>query len=168
MWLSFLSSFAKEFPFSYDAVRGHVMNPRTQNILAIIIIAGVGLLFLINLRHFFFDEKQEGYLPQDNVMGVAIMHKKKPYTLNFDQQREVVELLNRSLSVGIKREQGEEKPDFDSLIIYLFNGGEIKVTPLSWQDQSLVFSAHPWQNADYFKDTSGGKLYELLKTTYDP
>ena len=113
------------------------MNNRTFNILGLIVLSVVGLLFLINLRQYLFADKQEGFLIQDRINGMAVLHKKKLYTLSFDQQKEVVRLLNQSLPVkGVGSDQSKEEPDFDKIVIYLFDADPINVTPLAWTDRS--------------------------------
>lgn len=145
------------------------MNNKTLSILATIVGCGVALLLLINTRDFLTREPPKKYITQDDVRGMAILHKKKLYTLNFDQQKEAIHLLNlATASSQIQGTISKETPDFSKIVIYVFDGDPIEIIPLAWEDHALVFSAPLWHRDGYLRDTSNGKLYDLLKNTYDP
>lgn len=145
------------------------MSNRTLIYLTGLVIVGMMVLLAINMGSILTGQpKTEGYLRYNHVRGVAISHNQILYTLNFNQQNRVVEILNRAVKVaGVKPSNGE-KPDFDKLIIYQFDQkADLQITPIAYVDNNLVFSVPEWESGGYLMELSAGDLRRLLSTTYD-
>lgn len=103
----------------------------------------------------------------NDIRGSAVVYKGKTYTLNFLQQTRFVDFLNRSLLLG-DIESRTAKPPFDKIIIYLFGGKEIELTPVNISDDNVYFSAPALQKNGYLQDVTQGRMLQLLEGTYGP
>lgn len=109
------------------------------------------------------------YFGPNDIRGSAIVYKGKPYTLNFLQQTRFIDFLNRALAVGkIEPSASTSSHPFDRIVIYLFNGKEIELTPAGISDDNIYFSAPALQKNGYLQDVTQGRLLQLLKGTYGP
>lgn len=146
------------------------MSNRTLFYLTLLVLAGMAVLLGLNLSSIFKGKPEsQPYLQYNGVRGMAIEHKGLLYTLSFQQQNQVIELLNQVDSVQNVGKGSQQKPDFTKLIVYLFDDKEdIVITPIAYVNQDLVFSAPQWSLNHYFMDVSEGQLQTLLSKTYDP
>jgi hypothetical protein len=142
------------------------MDNRLMTMMAIFVVLGIALLFVINLTPVLQKPITQTYLARDTVRGVEVVHKGKPYTLNFEQQNSMITLLNASLP--IKAGVPTSSLDFEKVIIYVFDAPNIILTPISYVDENLVFSVPNWNKAGFLKDNSAGELKKLISQTYDP
>lgn len=145
------------------------MNNQTVFTISLLVIIGLGVLFTINISSILRGkETEEAYLKFNSVRGMAIERSKLTYTLNFDQQNDIVSILNRSVRVvGVKPDK-RQKPDIEKLVIYQFgNKPDIIITPIAYIDQNLVYSAPAWNTDSYLMELSDGELQKLIAQTYD-
>ncbi len=107
------------------------------------------------------------YFGPNDIRGSAIVYKGKPYTFNFLQQTRFIDFLNRTITVGTLESHNTKLP-FDKIVIYLFGGKEIELTPVDLSDDNIYFSAPALQKDGYVQDVTQGRLLQLLKGTYGP
>lgn len=131
-----------------------------------IIIVGILFLFGMNVPIFFQNkntQKTQELFSLENIKGMAIEHKSKLYTLNFNQQTQMVRLLNNNqLSTYAKKTP--EKLDFEKIVVYRFNQPDLEIVPLAFEQSQLLFAV----DGKVFEELSNGKLKQLLTETYDP
>lgn len=143
------------------------MNNRTITYLIIAVVVAIGLLLLVNTLTFFQPGASEKYLSPNTVRGVAVEHNKKLYTLNFEQQNELLALLNRAVPTG-KVLPNSPPTDAQKIIIYQFNQlPDIVITPIGYIDDELLFTTPTWNSNSLIRDISRGELKKLLSQTYD-
>lgn len=145
------------------------MNNRILVALTSAVILGMLVLLALNMTSILTGQPGgQTYLRYNHVRGVAIQHNQLLYTLNFSQQNQVIDLLNRSIRVVGFKPGKNEKPDFDQIIIYLFDGKpDVILTPVAYVDDNLVFTAPAWDKEGYLMELSEGDLKNLLSKTYD-
>lgn len=144
------------------------MNNSTLIWLAGLGVLGIVVLLFINTIPMIWAPSSETYLKYNDIKGIAVEHKEKLYTLNFEQQNELIGYLNRSLPItDAKVPNKKNKLDISKIVIYQFKGPDLILTPIEYKNNSLIFSAPGW-NTDLMKDTSGGSMQQLLSTTFDP
>jgi hypothetical protein len=146
------------------------MENRTLVYLTSFVILSMLILLGINMTSILTGEpKTQTYLQYNNVRGMAVVHNQLPYTLNFDQQNAIVDIINRSVRVVGVKPGKRQKPDIEQLIVYQFDDQpDLVIEPIAYVDQNLVFSVPQWETKGYFMELSDGGLYNLLSTTYDP
>jgi hypothetical protein len=136
--------------------------------MTLLVLVAIAALFAINLTQIFEgDSPAQNYLKFNHVRGMAVRHKQLLYTLNFDQQNDVIQFLNRSVRLEAIKTEGQIKPEIDKIIVYLFEEpSKIEITPIAYIDRNLIYSAPQWGEG-YFMDVSDGQLQHLLSQTYD-
>jgi hypothetical protein len=144
------------------------MSDRTLFFLTCAVILGMGVIFVINIMPIMEPHPSERYLSFNHVRGMAVVHNQKEYTLNFEQQNTVIDLINRSIPTAEKLSKSPSPFPFSRLIIYLFNAPNVEITPLESIDNNLIFSAPAWNVQGQMKDLSNGDLKKLLMQTYGP
>ncbi len=107
------------------------------------------------------------YFGPNDIRGSAIVYKGKAYTLNFLEQTRFVDFLNRTIVVNELQSRASKIP-FDKIIVYLFGGKEIELTPVGSSDNNVYFSAPVLQKNGYLQDVTQGRLLALLEGTYGP
>lgn len=145
------------------------MNNQTVFTISLLVIIGLGVLFTANIRSILKGKgTDETYLKFNSVRGMAVEHNKLTYTLNFDQQNEIISILNKSVRVvGVKPDK-RQKPNIQKLIVYQFGDQpDLVITPIAYINQNLVFSAPAWNTDNYLMELSNGELQKLLAQTYD-
>lgn len=146
------------------------MSNQTVFTIALLVIIGLGILFALNISTIMQGKDvDEVYLKYNSVRGMSVEHNKLQYTLNFDQQNNIISILNRSVRVvGVKPDK-RQKPDIEKLVIYQFgNDPDIVITPIAYINNNLVYSAPAWNADNYLMELSNGKLQKLFAQTYDP
>lgn len=144
------------------------MDNRSLTYLTAIVLAGTGILLVMNILPIFWSPVNEKYLSYNGVKGIAVVHDGKYYTLNFNQQNETIDMLNMSLKVGKQSVQSSEgKPSFDKIVIYLFNAPDMELTPVAMQSGSIIFQAPSWNPDGYMKEVSKGEFKKLIENAYD-
>lgn len=145
------------------------MSNKTLLYLTGAVLVGIAALFLVNIASIFESTNPQPYLKFNSVRGIAVQHAGKLYTLNFDQQKEFISILNHVVSTSEMRGEALKRPLIDKIIIYQFNGEpDIQLTPVSQHDQNLVLKTTKWNTDGYVMDISNGSLINLLSQTYDP
>lgn len=125
------------------------------------------LVILLNVIPFFWTPGTDTYIRQDAVRGMAIKRKDLLYTLNFDQQKRVVDILNRAIPVGDPKSVATDPPlDFQAIVIYRFDQPDITIIPLRWVEKNLLFSAIEWSES-HLLEVSHDELFALIPTTFD-
>lgn len=134
----------------------------------IIGLGAIAIALVLNLISLFFLEKPETYLRYNDVRGMAVVHQGIPYTLNFEQQNEVVEILNRSIPVDSNYlTNTNTQPEFEKIVIYRFHKPDLELKSIAYVDGNYLFSAPEWQKTGYLREVTKGKLKALLSQTYD-
>lgn len=144
------------------------MNNRSLITMTMVVIAGIAILLGINLFYTFRNAyPQEAYLKYNSIRGSAIEYQGKLYTLNFDQQKALIEAINHSIRTA-EPPAGGNKPNFTKIIIYRFNAPDVVITPIAFVEGNLVYSAPQLIAApDSLKEQTGGQLEKILSQTYD-
>lgn len=146
------------------------MNNRTLVILTSLVILGMIVLLGLNMKSVLTGEPEgETYLKYNQVRGMAVTYHKLPYTLNFKEQNQAIDMINRSVRVVGVKPGKRQKPEIDNIIIYQFDGKpDLILYPVAYIDKNLVFSVPQWDTKDYFMELSEGDLHHLITQTYDP
>lgn len=155
------------------------MSSRTITYLIVAVIAGFIILMGMNIAGT-FGLLPAKYIAPDDVKGVAIEHDGKMYTLNFEQQKKVLDILNRTIVVT-----GEEAKkinptlpvDVSKIVIYRFKGDDIDVKPVGYvgndsknpidRIMTMVFSVPAWNKKSYLEESFPNEMMHVLSTTFD-
>ncbi len=130
-------------------------------------IIALFLVILLNIIPLFWSPNSEEYIAQDHVEGVSLVVKNVPYTLNFDQQKATIDILNRAIPIGQYQSAQDDPPIFfDTIEIYRFDQKPVTIKPLAWVNENLVFSAPAWSEGNLM-EVSKRELYEILNEAYD-
>jgi hypothetical protein len=145
------------------------MNNRTLIYLTGFVIIGMLVLLALNMTSILTRQPEsQAYLKFNDVRGMAINHNQLLYTLNFNQQNKVIEILNRSVRVVGVNPGKRQKPDFEKMIVYQFEGKpDLVINPIAYVDKNLVFSVPEWDPSGYLMELSEGDLQDLLSKSYD-
>jgi len=126
-------------------------------------------LLLLNSVPLIWSPPKEKYIKYNDVRGMAIEHQQKLYTLNFQQQNEVIGYVNKSLTVPQTSVKNvNSKLDFTKIIIYRFNAPDMILIPIEYNDNNLIFSNSELNPSGLMRDTSRGGLKNVLANAYDP
>lgn len=133
-------------------------------------LIGMVILFAVNLQALFSGHPiQEKYLKYNQVRGIAARYNQTLYTLNFQQQNELIDIFNQSFETEKIKEGVRQTPNIDKIVIYQFEGKpDLIITPLTYVEDDLVFSVPQWNPNGYLLDVSEGRLRKLLSQTFDP
>lgn len=94
------------------------MNRRSLIYLVSTIVVCSLILLVIGLLPRLLQPAKPLILPPNDVRGMAFLSKDQPYTLNFEQQNQIVQAINQ----GEKIPQLQTcAPSADKLVIYRFN-----------------------------------------------
>lgn len=145
------------------------MNNRTLVILTALVLLSMILLFSINLTNILTGKPpNQVYLKYNDVRGMATSHNQLLYTLNFQQQNHVIDILNEAVPLKEIQPGQRQTPSIQQIIIYQFQGNpDIVLTPIAYVDQHLIFAAPQWQPDGYLMEHNKGDLHKLLSQTYD-
>jgi hypothetical protein len=137
--------------------------------LTALVLVAMGVLFILNIEKILHGQTgSEIYLKYNDVAGIGVKHKGLTYTLNFDQQNKMVELLNHSLKVTLIDSGNRQTPDIEQIVIYRLEGkAPLTLLPVAYVDEQLIYSNEEWNAGGYLKDVSNGSLKKLLAETYD-
>ncbi|MBN9378237.1 MAG: hypothetical protein BGO14_06180 [Chlamydiales bacterium 38-26] len=126
-------------------------------------------LLLFNSVPLIWSPPKEKYIKYNDVRGIAIEHEQKLYTLNFQQQNEVIGYVNKSLTTPQSSVKNvKSKLDFTKIIIYRFNAPDMILIPIEYNDNNLIFSNSELNPSGLMRDTSRGGLKNVLANAYDP
>jgi hypothetical protein len=145
------------------------MTNRTLFSLTALVILGIAILLGLNMTSILTGEpKSQTYLKYNEVRGMAIGHNQLLYTLNFQQQNTVIEILNKAAHVLEIPPGKHQKPNIDRIVVYQFNKPDLLITPIAYMDQNFIFSVPEWIENGYLMELSDGDLHQLLSQAYDP
>lgn len=145
------------------------MSNRTLFWMTGLVIASMVLLLLLNSIPLIWTPKTEKYLKYNDVRGMAIEHKQKLYTLNFQQQNDLIGYLNQALPIPNSSIQNiKSAVDYTKIIIYRFGSPDIEITPIEYKNHNLVFYSPDWNAKGLMREVSGGGLENLIPLTFDP
>jgi hypothetical protein len=146
------------------------MTNRTLLYLTLLVIFGMAILFAINMTSILTGQPEsQTYLQYNNVRGMAVAHNQLLYTLNFKQQNQVIDILNRAVRVVGVKPGKRQKPTIEKIVVYQFdNKPDLIINPIAYVDQNLVFSIPQLEKDNYLMELSEGDLQQLLSQTYDP
>ncbi|MBS4163969.1 Uncharacterized protein PRO82_001278 [Candidatus Protochlamydia amoebophila] len=146
------------------------MTNKTLVYLTFLVLIGMAILFALNMTSLLSGQPDnQTYLKYNQVKGIAVSHNKKLYTLNFKQQNDLIEILNRAVRVVGVKPGKRQRPNIDQIIIYQFKDQpDIVITPIAYVDNNLVFSVPSWNKDTYLMDISDGRLLQLISQTFDP
>jgi hypothetical protein len=82
----------------------------------------MAFMFYINLTPLFLTIPTHPFISYNEVSGIAIEKENILYTLNFDQQNNMLKYLNDNQSSLVSK---QPPLDFEKMIIYRFNQPEI-------------------------------------------
>lgn len=146
------------------------MYQRSMLYLSLILLLCLGVLFLVNVKNIVqvSSATPDAYFHHNDIKGIAVEYKQRLYTLNFKQQNDVIDILNRAIPIE-KIIHIDKKPDFSRLIVYTFDKRqEIEFTPLAFNNDDLIFYAPKLIPKGYLMEVSAGELHELLANAHDP
>lgn len=146
------------------------MNNRTFVYLTGLVIIGMLVLLALNMTSILTGQPEgQEFLKYNHVRGMAVDHNQLLYTLNFNQQNRVIDIINRSVRVVGVKPGKRQKPDINKIIVYQFDGKpDLIINPIAYVDDNLVFSVPEWESEGYLMELSEGNLQKLLSKTYDP
>lgn len=153
--------------------------------MTLAVLAGVAVLLVMNSisRLGIMPSK---YLSPNDVQGMAVEHNGKLYTLNFEQQNQLVNILNRSIPVGEelvekRKIQVDHTPEIKKIIIYRFKAPTLELIPVAYVSKStsimqsdskdkvsMVYSVPEWDQHGLFEESTSDELNKLLFSTYGP
>lgn len=143
------------------------MSNRMLLVLIGIVIVGIFLLLAYNFmalakKH----ASAQAFLPQNSVEGIAVRHKGLPYTLNFDQQQQALRSLNGASPLNNEVDlKNREAADFDKLIVFLFNGADMELSPVGFLRNEFVYAV---PGGSLFITSDTGQFKKMISQTYDP
>lgn len=154
------------------------MSNRTIMYLTIVVVIGMGILLALNTATS-LGLSGGRYISSNDVRGMAIDTRGKLWTLNYDQQREVLDILNAAQPLqpsypGSKGPDFITHADFNKLIIYRFEDKpDLIITPIGYVSdnnpnaENLEFNVPSWNPNGSLRETSNGKLKSILESLYD-
>jgi len=141
------------------------MSNRNLWAMTILLLAGIALLFVMNMTSVFDSFTfEKNRLELNDVQGISIEKDGKTHVLNLQQQVQLVKYLNLAVTVEKKTYGNEnDQVDFERIVISrLKNQPELIITPVAYISDNLLFSAPSWNPNGYFRDTSEGKLKQII------
>ncbi len=153
------------------------MSNRTILYLTIVVLIGMGIILAINTASTLGLSGR--YISINDVRGMAIEARGKAWTLNYDQQKEVLDILNAAKPLqpsypGSKGPDFLAHADFNRLTIYRFDEKpDLIITPIGYTSdntpgaENLEFSIPSWNPSGPLRESSNGKLKSILESLYD-
>lgn len=87
----------------------------------------ITFMFYVNMTPLFFVQPQEKNISYNEVSGIVIERQGIFYTLNFEQQNQILKYLNEQESSDSFFIKNQQNLDFEKMIIYRFNEPEIVI-----------------------------------------
>lgn len=137
--------------------------------LTLLVLLSMGILFFMNIDEIVSGKiGNESFIAYNDVSGMAVKHQGLVYTLNFKQQTDALDILNRSLRIKIIDSGERSPPDIEQIIIYRFGTKPpLLLTPVTYLNDNLVYTNSEWNPDGYLKEVSRGVLKQILSDTYD-
>jgi hypothetical protein len=145
------------------------MNNRTLFLLTTLVIISMLVLFGLNMNSILTGQPpNQTYLKFNDVRGMAIEQHQMLYTLNFDEQNKIIDILNSAVPITEIKSDKRQPPRIEKIVIYQFeNKPDIVLHPIAYVDDNLILSAPNWVPNGYLMELSEGTLKELLSKTFD-
>lgn len=131
------------------------------------VLFGMLILMWLNYAPISPSAYEKSTFPINDVRGSAIVHKGLSYTLNFDQQKILVDFVLKAVQVK-KSDYTPTKLNFDKFIIYRFKDREVEILPITYNENNLVFSVPSLNSETYYMELSGGQLKTMIPSSFDP
>ncbi len=144
------------------------MSNRTLFLMTGLVILCIAVLLLLNAIPLIWTPNIEKYLKFNDVRGMAMEHKGKLYTLNFDQQNELIGYFNKSIPVARKNAQNKPKLEISKIVVYRFGLADLTIIPIEYINNDLIFFSPDWNSTGLMQDVSHGGMKNILFNTYDP
>ena len=139
-----------------------------NRILIVTCLSALFVILALNLIPLFWTDHLSTYIKQDHISGIAVRHANRLFTLNYEQQKKVVDILNRAIPMGrVERQKSDPALDFDQIVIYRFKEVPLILTPLAWLDDNTLYFEAPTWSKSRLKEVSRGQLYQILQDSYD-
>lgn len=155
------------------------MNSRVMIYLIIAVIACIAVLIGMNVAGA-FGLMPAKYVTPNEVKGVSIEHNDKMYTLNFEQQRKVVDILNRTIKVNPEEAQKVNHTlpiEVTKIVLYKFNGDDVNVQIVGYIGNdsknptdrivTMVFSIPQWNKSSLLEESFPNEMLKVLSTSFD-
>lgn len=147
----------------------------------IVYLAGLGIVGIIILLALntasMLGVTGDRYISANDVRGMALEARGKTWTLNFEQQKEVIDILNQSKPMQAptyKQLEFVSNPGFERIIIYRFlDQPDLILSPIGYVNtqvpgqENLEFTVPGWNPNGNLRETSDGKLKSILESVYD-
>ncbi len=143
------------------------MNARFATYATAIIVVMVGVLLLRGAINFIPEGDKNLYVDPYSVNGIEVVYKGLPYTLNFEQQQDMVDAINRLLPMGKLRGEVLAPAGFEKIVLYLFDKKPIEMLPIDFHDNELAFKVKEWNPDGYLMDVSAGSMWRLVESSHD-
>lgn len=143
------------------------MTNRSLFFLSGIAVFAILALFLLKLSPSSLSAVPEKYISHNDVRGSAIIYNDLPYTLNFEQQQNLIRYLNMAIPVGVKAFKINDNLPVKKIIIYRFNAPQIELSLITYDGKDVIFSAPNWNPGGYLRDVSDGEFRKLLEGAHD-
>ena len=109
----------------------------------------------------------EKWLAYNHVKGMAAEYQNQLYTLNFEQQKHALAIINQAVPLPKEFPQPSDNMFFpySKLIIYRFNQPDLELIPISLDGHRLIFEVADWLPGGFFIEAGRGELDTLLSQT---
>lgn len=144
------------------------MNNKTLIGMTLAVVMGILVLLAININNKLNVSANAEFLKPGDVRGSAVEYKGELYTLNFNQQNELIEYLNTAVAVQRDLTKSSSPLAISKIIIYRFKDPDVEIFPKSLERNNLIFLASVWNKSSPLMELSGGQLTTMLDSTYDP
>ncbi len=135
--------------------------------LIILMIAGVVFLLTLNTLPFLMSGKELRHLEHQKIKGTSVSYEGKNYTLNYNQQIELIEGLNAAIPIGKGEFKPKDMPDMGQFEIVFFDETpKLILKPAGVIGNNLVFNIPEWNKEGWIKDVTDGKLLHLLENSH--
>ena len=136
--------------------------------LITLVVFCIIVLLLINSLSMFHGPTLEKFILPNDVRGMAIVHNRKEYTLNFAQQNAILGYLNSAMPPSVSTETNQSTLNLEKIIIYTFRPPNIEIIPIAYVQNELLFKTSEWNSGSPLLDPSRGQLKTIIPTTFDP
>ncbi|MBS4168751.1 hypothetical protein [Parachlamydia sp. AcF125] len=140
------------------------MNSQTLWLMTLLVLVGMGILFLMNftpaLHQATLEKKQ---LDLNDIKTITIEREGKPHTLSLEQQIELIKYLNLAHPVQKSPHENQLDPiDFEKITVYRFKHPELTIIPVGYMGPNLLFSSLELNPSGYMRDSSEGKFKNFI------
>ena len=107
------------------------------------------------------------FLDLNDVQGSEVVYQAQPYTLGFEQQKGLIELINRCTVVKALRTHKAPFSGIEKIVIYRFSAEPVELVPVDIDEGVVFLRAPSLEPSGFLKDSSPKTLWNLLQQTYD-